>query len=293
MYELIQAGQNTYYIESPAKMGLYRLNETDVCLIDSGNDKEAGKKVIGLLEAQGWTLKYILNTHSNADHIGGNAVLQQRLNVPAYTGELEASFNRFPMLEPSFLYGGYPAAPLRNKFLMAQPSAALSLDSATLPQGFEVLPLPGHFFGMVGFKTPDDVWFLADCLMGENILSKYHFSFIYDVAAYLQTLTLVEGLTGKCFIPAHAPACTDVRPLAAANRAKVEEIAALILQTAREPLTAEEILKLLFDHYQLSLDWNQYVLAGSTVRSYLSYLLDAGRLSAEFRANKLLWQQKM
>ena len=42
MYELTQVAGNSYYIQSPAKIGLVRLNDTDVCLIDSGNDKEAG-----------------------------------------------------------------------------------------------------------------------------------------------------------------------------------------------------------------------------------------------------------
>ena len=70
MYELIQAAQNTYYIDCPAKIGIYRISETDVVLIDSGNDKEAGKKVLRHLNANGWTLRAIFNTHSNADHIG-------------------------------------------------------------------------------------------------------------------------------------------------------------------------------------------------------------------------------
>ena len=72
MYELIQVGENSYYIQSPAKIGLVRLNERDVCLIDSGNDKEAGKKVRKILETQGWNLTAIYNTHSNGDHIGEN-----------------------------------------------------------------------------------------------------------------------------------------------------------------------------------------------------------------------------
>ena len=78
MYELIQAGEKTYYINCPAKMGLYRLNDSEVCLIDSGNDKDAGKKVLKILEAGGWKLKMVINTHSHADHIGGNSRLAQR-----------------------------------------------------------------------------------------------------------------------------------------------------------------------------------------------------------------------
>lgn len=44
MYELTQVAGNSYYIQSPAKIGLVRLNDADVCLIDSGNDKEAGAR---------------------------------------------------------------------------------------------------------------------------------------------------------------------------------------------------------------------------------------------------------
>ena len=42
MYELYQALGNSYYIQSPAKIGLVRLDDSRVCLIDSGNDKDAG-----------------------------------------------------------------------------------------------------------------------------------------------------------------------------------------------------------------------------------------------------------
>ncbi len=54
MYELIQVPERSYYIQSPAKIGLVRLNEQDVCLIDSGNDKDAGRKIRQLLDRGGW-----------------------------------------------------------------------------------------------------------------------------------------------------------------------------------------------------------------------------------------------
>ena len=44
MYELIQLTERTYYIKSPTNIGLFRLDEKNVCLIDSGNDKDAGRK---------------------------------------------------------------------------------------------------------------------------------------------------------------------------------------------------------------------------------------------------------
>ena len=290
MYELIQAAEHTYYIQCPARMGLWVPDGQHAVLIDSGNDKDAGRKVQKILEAQGWTLTAILNTHANADHNGGNALLQQRLGAPAFAPGIEAAVTTHPILEPAFLYGGYPPKPLRNKFLLAQPSRCQPLTEENLPAGLAMLPLPGHFFDMCGFRTEDGVWFLADCLSGASIVEKYHVNFLYDVAAYLETLDRVSALEGRLFIPAHAEPAEDIRPLAELNRRKVLEIAELIRSLCREPRIFEDVLRDVFTHYQLTMDFNQYVLVGSTVRSYLAYLLDRGELAAEFADNRLLWR---
>ncbi len=291
MYELIQVSDQSYYIQSPAKIGLIRLKGQDVCLIDSGNDKDAGRKVRQLLDANGWRLTAIYNTHSNADHIGGNKYLQGQTGCKIYAPGIDCAFTRHPLLEPSFLYGGYPCKELRHKFLMAQESTAEELTTDCLPEGFEILPLPGHFFDMVGFRTPDNVIYLADCLSRQETLDKYQISFIYDVAAYLKTLEMVKSLPGKLFIPSHAEVTENISALAQYNIDKVEEIADKIIKICQKPLCWEAIMQSLFANYNLTMNWEQYVLVGSTIRSYLTWLKGTGRLIALFENNMLLWQQ--
>lgn len=292
MYELIQASGNSYYIQSPAKIGLVKLNDKDVCLIDSGNDKDAGRKVRKLLDANGWHLTAIYNTHSNADHIGGNKYLQGQTGCRIYAPGIECDFTKHPVLEPSFLYGGYPCKDLRHKFLLAQESNAEGLTKEVLPEGFEIIDLPGHFFDMVGFRTPDNVIYLADCLSSHETLEKYRIGFIYDVEAYIKTLEKVKKLEAQMFVPAHAEASSDVTELAQYNIDKVYEIAEDIVRICAEPICFEDVLKRLFDEYSLTMDFEQYVLVGSTVRSYLSWLKDTGRISAVFEDNMLLWERK-
>lgn len=291
MYELIPVAPHTYYIQSPAKIGVVETSDGHVVLIDSGNDKEAGRKVRQHLDRQGWTLDAIYNTHSNADHIGGNAYLAKQTGCALYAPGIEAAFTQHPILEPALLYGGYPMKALRHKFLLAQESDAQPLTPEHLPAGFELIPLPGHFFDMVGLRTPDDVVFLADCLSSQATLDKYQISYVYDVAAYLDTLEHVKEMQATIFVPAHADATDNIAPLAQYNIDKVNEIAGHILDFCAAPHTFEEVLQHLFTSYDLAMTFEQYALVGSTVRNYLSWLLDSERLSATFTNNRLLWQR--
>ncbi len=289
MYELIQISEHCYYIQSPAKIGLVRQSDTDVCLIDSGNDKEAGRKVRQILDKNGWHLTAIYNTHSNADHIGGNQYLQKQTGCKIYAPGIENDFTRHPVLEPSFLYGGYPPKNLRHKFLLAQDSDSEELTEAKLPEGFSIIPLPGHYFDMVGFRTADDVVYLADCLSSKETLDKYQIGFIYDVRAYLDTLEKVKNMQARLFVPAHAEATESICELAQYNIDKVQEIASHIIELCRQPLCFEQLLKKLFDDYELVMSFEQYVLVGSTIRSYLAWLLDEGKISLAVSENMLLW----
>lgn len=292
MYELVQISEQSFYINCPAKIGVYLAGEGEVYLIDSGNDKDAGRKVRQILEKNNWQLKGILNTHSNADHIGGNRYLQSQTGCKVFSGGMEGAFTQYPILEPSFLYGGYPCKELRHKFLLAQSSKVTGFLDESFPKELEIIPLPGHFLDMVGFRTPDDTVFLADCISSRATLDKYAISFIYDVEAYLKTLDMVENMKASMFVPAHAEACADVRELVQYNREKVYEIAARLREICQEALPFEQILQRIFEAYGLVMNFEQYVLVGSTVRSYLSWLKDKGELETEFQNNLLLWKVK-
>lgn len=292
MYELHQITERCYYIQSPAKIGLVKLSGNDVCLIDSGNDKETGRKIRQILDANGWRLRAIYNTHSNADHIGGNKYLQTQTGCDIFAPGIERDFTVHPVLEPSFLYGGFPPQSLRHKFLLAQESEADELTPEAMPESLSILPLPGHFFDMVGYRSVDGVVYLADCLSSQETLEKYQITFVYDVEQYLKTLEMVKMLDAKMFIPAHAAATENIAPLAQLNIDKVYEIAETILRLCTTPATFETILQQLFNAFGLKMTIEQYVLVGSTVRSYLAWLSDTGRAEYFFETAQMLWRAK-
>lgn len=290
MYELVQINDNDYYINCPAKIGLVKVGDNEVILIDSGNDKNAGRKIRQILDREGWNLKAIYNTHSHADHIGGNRYLQNQKNCKIYIPEIEKDFTVHPILESSFLFGGYPMKDLRHKFLLAQDSNAEELTKEALPKGFEIIELPGHSFNMVGFRTPDNTIYLADVLTSKSTLDKYGISFLYDVESYLDSLEKIKKLEAEVFVPAHAEVSSDILELADYNIEKTKEVADRILEYCKEAHTFEEILQYLFNSYDLLLNLEQYALVGSTIRSYLSWLKNNNKLETFVEDNKLYWK---
>ena len=289
--ELVKVGEKTYYIKNPTNIGIYKVDDTNVYLIDSGNDKDSGKKILKIVEEQGWKVKGIVNTHSNADHIGGNKVIQDRTNCTILASNIEKSFTEFPILESSFLYGGYPFKDIKNKFLLAKESIVTPIEN-NLPDGLEYFSLKGHFFDMIGIKTSDNVYFLADSLFSEETIRKYHLFFIYDVKEFLNTLDYLKTLSGSLYIPSHCEATNDISSLIELNRNKINEIIDKIYNVCKNEMTFEEILKYIFDEYNLIMNVNQYVLIGSTIKSYLSYLVDENKLSYEFKDNRMYYRIK-
>lgn len=305
---------NTFVARGPTNLGLCSLGQggsSYALAIDSGGDEDAGRRVVREAERLGLRLTALLNTHSNADHCGGNAFVRRRTGCAIVATEIEAAFLQFPQLEPSFLAGAYPQKALRNKFLMAPPSRATQLieppcalefgeggaprisapNSAGPRSGaLSIVALPGHYFGMVGALTPEGVFFIADALAGAPIIEKYAVYFFYDLAGELETLSMLERAEAEWFVPSHAEPVRDIKPLVALNRDTIFQIADYIVWLA-EGASLEDIVAGVCARYSIALNADQHVLVGSTIRSYLSWLCDQGRLEYGFERNRMIFRK--
>lgn len=290
MYELIQVSEHDYYIDCPSKIGIVKISDSDVVLIDSGSDKSTGKIILKTLDTNGWKVKSVLLTHSHADHIGGNRVIQERTGCRIYASGIECAYSNFPVIEPALLYGSFPLEELRCKFLEAQSSNVLPLTDEILPSGFKVIKLDGHTTDMTGFLTPDGTFYIGDCLASEENLQKHPVTFITQVAPYISTLEKLIEFEAKCFVPSHAPACSDIKELAEHNISKVHEISELIRSMCEQPVSFENLLSKLMDYFTIPGNTVQYYLIGSTLKAYLNYLLETDKVSYHFEGTAMLWK---
>lgn len=290
MYELIQVSANDYYVDCPSRMGIVRTGEKDVVMIDSGNDASAAKKALRHIRENGWELKAVFNTHSHADHIGGNRYLQDNTGCPVYANGKECDFIRHPELEPHLLCGGYPAEELLNKFFLAKPSAAEQITEKDLPDGWSVIPLPGHSEDQIGFLTPDGTAYIGDALASAETLSKYAISYTFDIGSCLETIEKLKGTDASCFVPSHAEHLADIAPLCETNTRVMLEVGDRILSLLSDPITHDELMKKVFDVYEISMSIPQFCLIGTTIRSYIFWMRQQGKVKCFLQDNRILWQ---
>lgn len=284
--ELIKLGEKTYYIKNNTNIGIYKLNDKDVVLIDSGLDESVGRKILRIINENNLCIKYIINTHSHADHTGGNKFIQDRTGCKIYASEVECDITNHPILEPTYLYGSYPFKDLRCKFLEAKES---NCDKLIDIEGLEYFTLKGHSFDMIGIKTSDKVYFIGDSLFNENTINKYHISFLNNIEDFISSLDKLSELNGV-FVPSHGEVSNDIASLIKLNKDKTYEILDKIKSLCDKCITLEDIVKSIFDTYSLQMNLTQYYLISSTIKAYLSYLIDSNQIEYEFIDNKMYYK---
>ncbi|MBB6481298.1 MBL fold metallo-hydrolase [Spirochaeta isovalerica] len=289
--ELRQLGPSTWVLEGPTNIGF--ITQSDgIYLVDSGNDKESGRKINQILKERNWTLQAVINTHSNADHIGGNDYLQRNLGCRIFSSPLESAFTEHPRLEAAFLWGGMEVKDLRNKFFLAKPSRVTDIvtDGLVIGDNIGSFPIPGHYFDMIGLESPDNCLFVADSLFGEDILEKYKIPFIFDVKAYRNSIELIAGRPGAYFIPSHGNIVDNARGLIDSNLAVLDKLEADLMAILGEKKSFDYILSDICRINGIKLNHGQFALVGSTIRSFLSFLYNEGKIRTQFEDNILYWQ---
>jgi len=114
----------------------YEYRSEGVILFDSCIDESVARKIDKNLSKN---ISAIVNSHSHADHIGGNYYFQKKYNCSIYVHPSELSFLHRPDLEPSLLNGGFSAQLNSSKFICAKPSSATALNEDFLSN--TILPL--------------------------------------------------------------------------------------------------------------------------------------------------------
>ncbi len=290
---IVKLKGNTYYIDSAVNIGLISDDKGNTIIIDTGLDDDMGRKILKFMGEQNLIPSAIINTHSHADHCGGNRFITKRTGIPVYASYFEKQLIECPLLEPFYLFSASPLKDMKNKFLMAKESTVnhiIKEGEATI-QGttLDIVSLSGHSPGMIGIASKDGVLFVGDAFFSKYILDKHRLAYFTDIKNTLNTLEYLKGLQYDYFVPSHGDVLEDPIPTIEANMERINEIADNILSYCSEPRSREEITAYMIERYKVKLNIGQYYLTSSTVSAFLSYMTDEGMLKADIIQNNLKW----
>ena len=94
--ELLHVLGNTYAaVAATALLPVYKLNDRDVVLIDTGYAKLDRAGLTALIDGSGWRLRAILCSHAHFDHTGNVRYLQERYGAKAAISLIEVVVTYF------------------------------------------------------------------------------------------------------------------------------------------------------------------------------------------------------
>jgi glyoxylase-like metal-dependent hydrolase (beta-lactamase superfamily II) len=291
--DLVKIAGPAHYLPGRVNIGAI-VGDGQAALIDTGLDESAARKAVQAVEQAALRLAAVINTHSHADHCGGNAFVVKRTGAPIYAPPVEAALIQHTEFEPFFLFGAAPFKAIDSKWFHAAPTpVAHILDAKVILCGveLEVLPVAGHSMNQVAIATTE-VAYLADALMAPEILERYPIQYCYDVLGHRATLERLATLQRDWYVGAHFPPTQDLQPLLAANRANLERTAAAVLDALRPAATTEEVVRGAAEALGVPpMDPPAYLLNAAAVKAHLSAHVREGRVSFEIQDQRPLWRR--
>lgn len=293
--EFVELAPGVSYVKAPTAIGVVR-NGKRAALVDTGLDDNLVRKVVNHLSAEGVQVEAIVNTHSHADHFGGNAWTLGRAKAEVWAPAVEHHFIEHPALEPHTLWGALPFTGLSTKWLQAAPSPVHHVVDA---HEVEILGLPWKFHSLAG-HSPNQAAvevagavFLSDSLLPPAILEKYGIVFAVDPGPQRESAKRVLSLGSRVFQTYHGGIVEDLPALVDANVRAIDRVRELVLAAlAHGPRTAEEVFHALAREMSWSLSVEQHALNFATVRAYLSRLERDGRVAPAIDGPRLAWSAR-
>jgi len=290
---------NSYMFNHKQTIGIY-LNHTakSMVFIDSGVNEKEAQKIHQYIKKIGYNVNAIIVTHGHMSQYGGILYMKNHYkHVKVYATAWTVQFIENLLLEPCFI-GSIPKHSLkyeqeREKFkhivtdILPYYDHKLLIDNQIL----EIVTLPGHFPGMIGIITPDEVFYVADAIFGNKTLRKQTLLYFTDIKAAQHSLHKLIENSKAAYVLTHGGKYDNIYPLVEQHMKLIQETIHFIVATVREQaLTLEKMTQKMMNKYQMQEDPKHLTLTQFITKAYLIYLEDEKKLISKMKEGQLYYE---
>lgn len=294
---------NTFYIKGATNTGIYIFEDNKALMIDPGLSGLRPNRIIKILEEHDINLKYIINTHEHDDHYGACSQFKEyKKDLNILSSDYAKLYIENPELFSKYIIGGksnrFLDSRLKNKFVENKIYINETISEGIISingEKFVIVELEGHTPGSIGVITRDDVFFVGDLLVGDDIFKKYDFLFIYDIKAYLNSLQKVKNIGFKYMILGHSKQIIskeDSYDLIEKHELAINKYLLQIRVLLKKPMTLEKILKNIIKNNNLNSNYKEYQFLKSSLISVISYLEELREIGYILDEGELLYYTK-
>lgn len=274
---------------------LYKVDVTRCILLDSGLPAERDE-LVAAMERAGLTPVGVFGSHAHRDHWGNSFYLREKYGTRLSLPEGEAALCLNPMLYRAAYDSFTPRALAKTcGYMIGRVDEVVGPEDGVVEfcgVPLEVLHTRGHTPDQIATATPDGVLYVADALLGPQLLREAKLPYHYTHEEARRSITKLRKTGYAAYIMAHRAVTDEADKLGAENLRVLDEHCERLVSLIDRPMTQDEVLLAAMRYYKtLTSKEDKAARYDRNVRTVLEYLLDTGRVCVQVREGVRYYQR--
>ena len=279
--EILEIKGNTYCIDTGMTyIPFYKINEKEIIMMDSGWAEGEQAGIDELLEKNQFEVVSVICSHAHIDHIGNNSHLKSRYNCTIAMPEFEALICS-STINLKVYFGNHTLSDveLHLGHMVCETDIMISDNQDRINIcgiKFKIMHTPGHSPAHICMITPDDVAYLGDCLISDEVMRSSKMPYAYILREDLKSKTMLYGLRCSKYVIAHKGIYANITQLITANIKFYKDRAEKVLRVIDYPMTMEEIMRAAIEKFHVPIrSIYRYAVIERMLKSNVEYLYES------------------
>lgn len=288
---------NTYAVDTGfSHLMLYKLNEKDCVLMDTGYNDEEWESLKKILVENSLFVKGVIISHAHIDHMGNVKYIKEMFDAKFALSFTEAALVN-SIIDMKNIYANLATWRIKEYYERMK----IKIDVMIFPDEdeidfcgakFKILHTPGHSNGHIVIISPDNVAYIGDGLITEEEIKSVKLLYTYYVDDDIISKKKIADLNCDGYIMSHSGTTKDIRGLANKNLDFLLQCILTFFDALEDGMTMDDLLLKVSDIISfkgLETSVFRYYNLLSFGSAYLQFLENIGAVKLKMNGNHVCY----